>query len=63
MAALDDSQECTQGTSTPADVRMHGFRQRSEVPAVLAWIDRHARRLGRRDRALEDAAGRVLAAT
>jgi hypothetical protein len=28
------------------DVRMHGFRQRSEVPAVLSWIGAHASRLG-----------------
>ena len=28
-----------------ADVRMHGFSRRSEVPAVLEWIDRHASRL------------------
>ena len=43
------------------DVRMHGFAQRSEVPAVLEWIDRHALRLGDEAVPLEDAAGRVLA--
>ena len=44
------------------DVRMHGFRQRSEVPAVLDWIDRHAVRLGAEAVPLEDACGRTLAA-
>lgn len=44
------------------DVRMHGFRKRSEVPAVLDWIDRHAARLGAESVALEDASGRTLAA-
>lgn len=44
------------------DVRMHGFRQRSEVPAVLDWIDRHASRLGEEAVLLDDAVGRVLAA-
>lgn len=43
------------------DVRMHGFRQRSEVPAVLDWIDRRATRLGDETVPLEDAAGRTLA--
>lgn len=43
------------------DVRMHGFRKRSEVPAVLAWIDRHASRLDAESMPLEDACGRVLA--
>ena len=43
------------------DVRMHGFRQRSEVPAALDWIDRHAARLPAETVALEDAAGRTLA--
>jgi molybdopterin molybdotransferase len=41
---------------------MHGFRQRSEVPAVLDWIDRHASRLGEEAVLLDDAVGRVLAA-
>ena len=41
---------------------MHGFAQRSEVPAVLEWIDRHAAPLGDETVPLEDAAGRVLAA-
>src|SRR5215470_13185969 len=45
-----------------ADVRMHGFRQRSEVPAVLEWIDRHASRLGQETVPLEEAAQRILAA-
>ena len=45
-----------------SDVRMHGFRQRSEVPAVLDWIDRHAARLDAESVAIEDAAGRTLAA-
>jgi molybdopterin molybdotransferase len=44
------------------DVRMHGFSQRSEVPAVLAWIDRHAARLGEEPVPLEEAVGRTLAA-
>ncbi|MFO1310615.1 MAG: gephyrin-like molybdotransferase Glp [Burkholderiales bacterium] len=43
-----------------ADVRMQGFRKRSEVPAVLDWIDRHAHRLTGERVALEHAAGRVL---
>jgi len=45
-----------------SDVRMHGFRQRSEVPAVLDWIDRHAMRLDDETVLLEDVAGRTLAA-
>jgi molybdopterin molybdotransferase len=48
-------------TSIP-DVRMHGFRKRSEVPAVLAWIDQHAARLGAESVPLEEASGRTLAA-
>ncbi|MFO1304627.1 MAG: gephyrin-like molybdotransferase Glp [Burkholderiales bacterium] len=44
-----------------ADVRMQGFRKRSEVPAVLDWIDRNARRLDGESVPLEQAAGRVLA--
>jgi molybdopterin molybdotransferase len=44
------------------DVRMHGFRKRSEVPAVLDWIDRHAARLGAESIHLDDACGRTLAA-
>jgi len=44
------------------DVRMHGFRTRSEVPAVLDWIDRHAERLGAEPVPLEEACGRTLAA-
>jgi molybdopterin molybdotransferase len=44
-----------------ADVRMQGFRQRSEVPAVLDWIDRHARHLDGETATIEAATGRVLA--
>ena len=44
------------------DVRMHGFARRSEVPAVLGWIDRHAERLADETVALDDASGRTLAA-
>ncbi len=44
------------------DVRMHGFSRRSEVPAVLAWIDLHAHRLGSETVPLGESAGRVLAA-
>jgi molybdopterin molybdotransferase len=44
------------------DVRMHGFTQRSEVPAALKWIDEHAPRLGNESVSLELAAGRILAA-
>src|SRR5450631_4554315 len=44
-----------------SDVRMHGFRQRSEVLTVLDWIDRHAVRMGDETVSLEDAAGRTLA--
>jgi molybdopterin molybdotransferase len=48
-------------TATPMDVRMHGFRQRAEVEAVVAWIDRHALRVGDEVVPLEEAWGRVLA--
>jgi molybdopterin molybdotransferase len=44
-----------------ADVRMQGFRQRSEVPAVLDWIDRHAQRLSSETASIDVATGRVLA--
>jgi molybdopterin molybdotransferase len=44
-----------------ADVRMQGFRQRSEVHAVLDWIDRHAHRLAGETASIECATGRVLA--
>lgn len=47
--------------STAADVRMQGFRRRSEVPAVLAWIDQHASQLAGESVPIEDAMGRVLA--
>jgi molybdopterin molybdotransferase len=43
------------------DVRMHGFRKRSEVATVFEWIDHHAQRLAGETAPLEDAAGRVLA--
>jgi len=43
------------------DVRMQGFRQRSEVPAVLEWIDRNASRMDAEVVPLEAATGRVLA--
>ena len=33
-----------------ADVRMQGFRRRSEVPGALEWIDRNASAAGRRGR-------------
>jgi molybdopterin molybdotransferase len=49
-------------TPSVADVRMHGFSQRSEVPAVLEWIDRHAPRLADEIVPLEEAAGRILSA-
>ena len=45
-----------------ADVRMHGFRQRSEVSAVLSWIDRHASRIGDETVPIDEAVNRVLAA-
>lgn len=43
------------------DVRMQGFRQRSEVPVALEWIDLNAARLGDETVPLETAAGRTLA--
>ena len=49
------------GVPQSGDVRMHGFSQRTEVGAVLDWIDRHARCLGREFVSLDDASGRVLA--
>jgi molybdopterin biosynthesis enzyme len=44
-----------------ADVRMQGFRRRSEVPAALQWIDGNASCLDAEVVALEAATGRVLA--
>jgi molybdopterin molybdotransferase len=44
-----------------ADVRMQGFRRRSEVPAVLEWIDRNAMPLDAEEVPLDAATGRVLA--
>ena len=44
-----------------ADVRMQGFRKRSEVPAVLDWIDAHAHRAASEAIGVEAATGRVLA--
>jgi molybdopterin molybdotransferase len=52
----------TNANPNPPDVRMHGFSRRSEVPVVLEWIDRHASTLPTESVALEDAAGRILAA-
>lgn len=49
-------------TESIGDVRMHGFRTRSEVSAVLDWIDQHAGRLGAETIPLEAACGRTLAA-
>jgi molybdopterin molybdotransferase len=43
------------------DPRMRGFRSRTAVDEVLAWIDRSIGRLGAERVALNDAAGRVLA--
>src|SRR5215470_16969668 len=43
------------------DVRMHGFRERSEVHDALAWVDSHSARLGDESVSLDDASGRVLA--
>lgn len=48
-------------TASISDVRMHGFRTRSEVPVVLDWIDRHAAQLDDEVIPLEDAIGRTLA--
>ena len=44
-----------------ADVRMQGFRQRSEVPAVLDWIDRVSTPMAPERVSLADCVGRVLA--
>jgi molybdopterin molybdotransferase len=52
----------SQDARPSADVRMHGFRQRSEVSAVLTWIDRHAPRLGNETVPLDEAVDRILAA-
>jgi molybdopterin molybdotransferase len=48
-------------TCAREDVRMHGFSQRTEVGAVLQWIDAHAKPLGSTRVSLERASGRVLA--
>ena len=40
---------------------MHGFSERKEVPAVLAWIDAHAARLASENVGVDSACGRVLA--
>jgi molybdopterin molybdotransferase len=50
------------GSKPLSDVRMHGFAQRSEVSAVLSWVDRHAARLGDETVPLDEAVDRVLAA-
>jgi len=47
--------------SIAADVRMQGFRTRSAVPAVLAWIDGNASRLTGESVPIDAATGRVLA--
>src|SRR5690349_18744186 len=47
--------------SMPKDVRMHGFSERKEVRAVLAWIDAHAARLASESVNVDSACGRVLA--
>ena len=44
------------------DPRRRGFRARSPVDEVVAWIDRRVETLGPQDLSLGDAAGRVLAA-
>lgn len=44
------------------DVRMRGFSQRAEVTTALAWIDGQAARLPAERVAIEEAAGRILAA-
>ncbi|MBV8309416.1 MAG: hypothetical protein JO344_03345, partial [Planctomycetaceae bacterium] len=44
------------------DPRRRGFRARSPVDEVVAWIDRRAEALGPQDLSLGEAAGRVLAA-
>lgn len=49
------------GIAATADVRMQGFRKRSEVPAVLDWIDRNAHALARETVGVDGASGRVLA--
>jgi molybdopterin molybdotransferase len=41
---------------------MHGFAQRSEVAAVLRWIDANAARLGEETVPLDEAVDRILAA-
>ena len=40
---------------------MHGFSERTEVPAVLAWIDAHAPRLASESVKVDSACSRVLA--
>src|SRR2546423_14090447 len=56
-----DNPSMTADRPTPKDVRMHGFSQRAEVGSVLAWIDRHAPRLGHMSASLDQASARVLA--
>lgn len=46
---------------TPADVRMHGFAQRTRVEEALAWVDEQALPLPAEPCPLEWADGRVLA--
>lgn len=45
----------------PPDVRMHGFAQRSEVTAALAWVDSVAQALSAEQISVEHCAGRILA--
>ena len=49
-------------TRDPHDVRLRGFPDRASVERALAWVDRHAPRLGPEEVLVADACGRVLAA-
>lgn len=49
-------------TAPIPDVRMRGFRKRSEVSTVLDWIDRNAKQLDAEPVVLEGACSRTLAA-
>src|SRR6516162_6784423 len=44
------------------DVRMRGFRERAEVDAVLAMLDRRIQALSAENITVTEAAGRLLAA-
>lgn len=50
------------GRRQDADIRLRGFTDRASLPEAVAWIDRHSSRLESEDVALDEAAGRVLAA-